>query len=172
MAIGAPKGLSSGTTQGPPVSSSGVMSNWEQYGDATSVSTADTLTDYDPDTDLTRAAIHDMVFGGYEGSMIQVAIEYPSTMTASTTSAVIVAFGKDSNGRWEQLVTAGGGTSATISTSLSTDPRSNAATRIAKAPYSSCFLRGGCKTVRFAVTTALDAGTGKTSAVLLARVVA
>jgi hypothetical protein len=171
MAIGASKPAVN-VSQGNPVTSTGITTDWTQHIDAGGVSTADTLTNFDPDVDLTLSTTHDMTFNGNEGTMIQVAIEYPSTMTASTTSAAIIAFGKDANGRWEQLVTAGGGTSAVISTSLAADPRSNAATRIAKAAYSSCFLRGGCKTVRFATLTALDAGAGKTSAVLLARVVA
>jgi hypothetical protein len=172
MAIGNPLPADSGGTQGGVTFSCGITSNWNAYLGATGLTTADTLTNFDPDVDLTRSVTHDMTFNGNEGTMIQTAIEYPSTMTASTTSAVIIAFGKDANGRWEQLITAGGGTAATIATNPTTDPRSNAATRIAKAPYASSFLRGGCKTVRFATLTALDAGAGKLSAVLLAKPVA
>jgi len=173
MAIGNTVAANAGLTQAGPVYSTGITSGWSQHIDAGGINAADTLTNVDPDTDLTRAVTHDMTFYGNEGSMIQVGIEYPATMTASTTAAVIVAFGKDSNGRWEQLLTAGGGTSATISTDPAVDPRTNSTTtRIAKAAYSSCFLRNGCKTVRFAVTTALVAGTGVASAVLLAKPVA
>ncbi len=171
MALGSNTAADSGKTLGGPVFSSGVTSNWTVIMDATGVSTADTLTNFDPDVDLTRSVVHDMTFNGNEGSMVQVAIEYPSTMTASTVAAEIIAFGKDDNGRWEPLITAGGSSSASISTSLTADPRYGTV-RLAKAPYASSFLRNGCKTIRFATKTAMTAGTGVTSARLLAKVVA
>jgi len=159
MALGADIRANAIGTNSTRVYSTGISSTPVKVGDAGCLSVSD--TGLDAPGSLARSVMHDMTFDGSEGEVIALGALYPAAMSSPTTDAVIVAFGYHADsGIWTRLETPSGAAGVTLAAVVASDPKDSTGTSRFTAPGlgSRCFLRGGALRVRFAVDTAIDAG--------------